>query len=86
MEEKKKYSDDGFYDWLKTQFTDLNSAKEFYKNWCGPLNQQTPFGCFSMRSMAHHVSNVLEGKDCSDPGSLYYDTKYGSELYLNYSL
>ena len=53
-----------FYDWLRTQFHDLETAKEFGRRWVDAdcMNQETPYGLCSMRSMAYHCSQALEGK------------------------
>lgn len=73
-----------FYEWLNQQFTDLNTAKEFYIKWKDEDDQETPYGCFSMRAMAAHISNVLEGKEnyedtvCTN----YMSTKYGSDIFF----
>ena len=78
--------DSQFYDWLKTQFTDLESAKVFYKKWIDEMEQETPFGMFSWRAMAAHISNVLEGKkqDNNEFMTSYMSTKYGSEVMFSY--
>ena len=72
-----------FYDWLKQQFTDLKTAKIFYLKWKDEDDQETPYGCFSMRSMAAHISNVLEGKEHDDDAvcTNYMSTKYGPDIF-----
>lgn len=72
-----------FYLWLSDQFNDLQSCKIFYKKWS--VDQNCPFGSFSMRSMAAHCSNVLEGKK-RNPNAIttnYINTRYGSEIFLS---
>jgi hypothetical protein len=75
-----------FYDWLKTQFTDLESAKVFYKKWIDEMDQETPYGVFSWRAMAAHISNVLEGNepDNNEIYTSYMSTKYGSDVMFSY--
>ena len=72
-----------FYNWLKQQFTDLETAKLFYKKWKKDYDQETPYGCFGLRSMAAHISNVLEDKNYDDDTFFtnYIDTKYGPEIF-----
>jgi len=74
------------YDWLKTKFTDLESAKVFYKKWIDEMGQETPFGMFSWRSMAAHISNVLQGKEQNNNEIItsYISTKYGNEIMFSY--
>ena len=74
-----------FYAWLKTQFVDLETAKVFYKKWLNDDNQETAYGCFSMRAMAAHISNVLEGKTYVNDNiyTNYIITEYGSDIYLS---
>lgn len=70
-----------FYKYLSEQFTGLDSAKIWVREWA--KTQETPFGMFSFRAMAYHVSQVLEGHK-SDSGCVltcYMSTKYGSTLY-----
>ena len=71
-----------FYDWLRTQFTDLESAKVFAQKWAREMNQETPFGDFTQRAMSYHISNVLEGKNEDEGGiTMYITTKYGVDIY-----
>ena len=74
-----------FYDWLRTHFNDLESAKKFYFKWVTEMEQLTPFGCFSLRAMAGHMSYVLEGyKYYPENGWLSYtETEHGSQIYLS---
>lgn len=80
-----------FYEFLKTQFSDLESAKKFYHNWIYENHQDIPGhpewsddDCFSMRAMAGHISQVLEGKN-EQYKNTYMNTKYGSEIYFSLS-
>ena len=78
------YLDMEFYNWLKQQFTDLDTAKTFYKKWREDEEQETPYGRFSMRAMAAHISNVLEGKEDDDAiCTNYMITKYGSDIFCS---
>ena len=74
-----------FYDWLRTQFTDLESAKRFAYHWANALDQSLPeWGDISSRAMAFHVSRALEGATHGfNAGALtnYLDTQYGPELF-----
>lgn len=71
-----------FYNWLGLQFNDLVGAKEFYRKW--RRSQVCCYGNFTLRAMAYHISNVLEGKVDESPGlSNYIDTRYGSEIFFS---
>lgn len=76
------------YKYLKTQFTDLTSAKQFMHRWATEMDQEIQgFGLISSRSLAAHVSAILEGKTEDDSSestffTSYLNTKYGSELYF----
>ena len=72
-----------FYNWLKTQFTDIESAKVFFNKIKD--NCETPYGPFTQRAMCYHISQVLEGKEYKEIGQLtnYSATKYGVEIYTN---
>lgn len=79
-----------FYDYLKSHFNDLPSAKKFFIIWRCEWEQDIPGhpewsggNCFSIRSMAAHISNVLEGKSRDISGLIttnYITTKYGSDI------
>lgn len=84
---------DEFYDYLYSMFKDLDSCIEWYNKW--KENDQDIDGhpewsgdnCFSMRAMAGHCSVVLEiieGNESAEYCGNYIDTKYGSEIYLNW--
>ena len=77
---KKKKTEKTFYEWLKTQFTDLESAKTFFKNW-KRSGQKTPYGEFTLRCMAAHISNILENKEY-DPSEVISvsNTAYGIDI------
>lgn len=75
------------YEYLKTQFSDIETCKAWYRKWRDEDNQEIEgFGCISLRAMAAHCSNVLEGKteDGSGDGfcTRYLSTKYGPEIYM----
>lgn len=79
------------YEYLKTQITDLESAKRWACTWFQEWQQVLPppfhpeNDCYSMRAMASHLSTVLENKTTDDTSSAlctnYMRTKFGSELY-----
>ncbi len=75
-----------FYDYLRSQFNNLQEAKIFYKKWWVEWEQEIPdynFDMFSLRSMAYHISKVLENEEPDNNiCTSYIDTKYGSEIYL----
>ena len=81
---------ENFYEYLKTQFNDLNSCKEWYRRWSREWKQEIPghpeFPLFSLRAMAAHCSNVLEGKITDESGDQfcteYINTKYGPDIYF----
>jgi len=74
-----------FYQYLSKRCRTVERAKVFYRKWsktqsCGK------FGSFTLRAMAHHISNVLEGKKHQTDSFLktpYYETKYGTEIYMS---
>ena len=73
------------YSFLRTQFNDLIEAKRFYYWWQNECDQQLPvFGMFSLRSMAYHISMVLEGyeEQTTEFLTMYIETKYGTEIYF----
>lgn len=74
-----------FYEWLRSQFTNIEEAKVFYSKWRHEDEQESEYGCHSLRAMAAHVSNVLEGKKelGEDILTNYINTKYGSDLYFS---
>jgi hypothetical protein len=60
-----------FYDYLRSQFDDIESAKAFAQKWATSMHQDTPgFGPMTCREMAAHISNVLEGIDSGDDSAL----------------
>ncbi len=73
-----------FYNYLKTQFDDLETAKKWYKSWAnGGDHKPIPkYGSFTCRAMAMHISNVLEGKEDDSATNSYIFTKHGTEIYL----
>jgi hypothetical protein len=76
-----------FYDYLRTQFTDLESAKKWYQKWKDEMEQELEgYPLISCRAMAYHISTALEGKtekdDDGSPLSDYTDTKYGRTIFL----
>ena len=80
----KTHNEKKLYEYLKTQFSDLKSCKKWFKKW---LNSDQPAilnTCFSMRALATHCSNVLEGKEKDNSGNelltCYVNTKYGSDI------
>lgn len=81
------------YDYLRTQFTNLEEAKIFFRKWAYGWRQNIPghpefsvdndsddCSGFSLRAMAGHISAVLTGNVYD---GVYNDTKYGSEIYLS---
>lgn len=74
-----------FYEWLRSQFTNIEEAKIFYSKWRDEDEQESKYGYHSLRAMAAHVSNVLEGKKelVGDTLTNYMDSKYGSEIYFS---
>ena len=86
MEEAGSESSDllgDFYDWLRTQFTDLESAKTWGRKWFNEMDQKTPFGECTARAMAYHINQALEGRMyCDETGAftIYSQTKHGSEI------
>jgi hypothetical protein len=76
------------YPYLRSQFSDLASAKIWAHHWAQEQEAGRPlaeFGSISSRAMAAHISNVLEGKDRDESGSRfttnYLSTRYGPDLY-----
>lgn len=75
------FKDTDFYDWLRTQFTDLESAKLFFRKFKDD-DQVTPFGDFSQKAMCYHISMVLEDKQPNNLSATdYINTKYGTDIY-----
>lgn len=76
--------DNEFYNWLREHFSNFKEAKEFAHKWYEEMEQQTPFGEFTMRAMAGHISLVLEGKGMEDDKdyTTYMNTEYGPSIYL----
>ena len=74
-----------FYEWLRSQFTDIEEAKVFYSKWRDEDDQESEYGCHSLRAMSAHISNVLEGKKTlgDDISTNYMSTKYGSEIFFS---
>lgn len=74
-----------FYDYLRTQFSTIEECHDFYQKWADEWDQELPeYGLFSLRAMAAHCSNVLEGKE-SEAGyflNSYLDTKYGTTIFF----
>jgi len=69
---------------------DLSGAKRWAHKWYREDNQEIPdLGHFSMRAMAGHLSDYLEGFTGDEPESydgsglnkVYLDTKYGNAMY-----
>jgi hypothetical protein len=74
-----------FYDYLRSQFSDLESAIAWARTW---YRQGQPvikgFGEFTCRAMAGHISMALEGKPNECGIGIYTDymsTKYGVEIF-----
>ena len=78
-----------FYKYLRTQFSNLEEAKKWYRCWRNDMEQVVPgYGMFSWRAMAHHISNVLEGRKQQERNwwnKSYMDTKYGVEVYWSFT-
>lgn len=78
-------NEDGFYVWLRKQFADRLEACDWVHRFVSEMNQKTPFGGFTWRAMAFHVSLVLEGAKSPESSSSsltnYLQTKYGEALY-----
>lgn len=81
---KRRKQEKELYLYLRTQFKDIKSCKKWYIKWRNNEQPDILGGCFSLRSMAAHCSNVLEGKLCDDSGleycTMYINTKYGSDI------
>lgn len=73
------------YAYLRSQFTDLSSAKLWMHRWANDLDcaLPEPFGPISSRAMAAHVSRIVEGKtpDCGPSLTNYLDERWGPILY-----
>ncbi len=70
--------------YLRTQFTDIASAKHFMWRWVNEMDQLLPgFGAISSRALCAHCSAVLEGTPVASAGfcTNYLASKHGSELY-----
>lgn len=79
---------DYLYNYLRRECINLEAAKEWIAAWANEHEQVLPWdkeAVYTMRAMAGHVSNVLEGGTSETGyargGSSYFDTKYGSELF-----
>ena len=72
-----------FYDYLRSQFNDLTSAKVWAHRWANEFDQTLPeWGECSSRAMAAHISNALDGMK-NDPSiglTSYMDTVHGPEI------
>lgn len=76
------------YEYLREQCPDIASAKAWIYRWADEWEQVLPWDSsaeYTMRAMAGHLSNVLEG-GTSETGYAageisYTQTRYGSELY-----
>lgn len=81
--DRGKY-DNEFYNWLREHFSNFEEAKKFAHKWYKEMEQETPFGIFTMRAMAGHISLVLEGKGMENDKdySTYMNTEYGPAIYL----
>lgn len=88
MSEANEQVGPDLYDYLREQCPDLESAKAWIHRWAEDWGQVLPWDDkpeFTMRAMAGHLSNVLEG-GTSDTGYAtgtisYMSTKHGSDLY-----
>ena len=72
-----------WYAELKKTIKTVEDAKEYFKKWWQD-GQKDPE--MTMRAMARHLSNVLEGlRDQPENWyeGAYYDTKYGCEIYYS---
>jgi hypothetical protein len=79
------------------QRDDLEGAKTWFRKWMHEDEQHIPEIVeahgdgpqFSQRAMAGHVSDYLEGFTGEEPesydgsGKIYWDTKYGTEIYFS---
>lgn len=77
---------DEFYDFLRSQFNNLEEAKIYYKKWKNndQIIKDHPEWEFSLRAMAAHISNVLENKKLKKNSLMmtdYLSTKYGPDIY-----
>ena len=75
-----------FYDYLRTQFTDLAGAELFVWRWVNEMDQRLPFAgaeSISSRALCAHVSAVLEGQpEPQGPGFTHYlGSQHGPALY-----
>lgn len=68
---------------------EIEGAKRWARKWYAEMNQELPGGLsISMRAMAGHISDYLEGFDGTEPESyggslclMYSRTKYGGTMY-----
>jgi hypothetical protein len=85
MKKKTFRTTEEFYEYLRTQFHDLESAKEFYRKWQKNGQEIEAYeDGYTFRAMAQHISNVLENK-IQDEDDFFYDLKRGkyyAEIYL----
>lgn len=73
-----------FYVRLREKFTTKPEAKAWFRKWAAD-GQETPYGSVSMRAMAHHVSNVLEGMTEQEDDFIwmpYFNTAHGTDIYF----
>jgi hypothetical protein len=73
------------YDYLRQQFTDLDSCIKWCSKWYNEWDQDIPDHpewAMTMRAMARHCSNVLEGRPVDEDGLCFLDTKYGPDLFF----
>lgn len=80
MTEKK------LFEYLKTQFSNLEGAKKFMYRWANEMDQELPGGfLISSRALAAYCSAVLEGKkevhSLDGSSTFYIQTKYGIALF-----
>lgn len=76
---------EGFYNWLSSQFSDVETACYFARDYVDRYDQETPFGGYSTRSLCCHISIILE---CMEDGNNNYEEKakqYIEEGWTNYS-
>lgn len=80
-----KHNKTDFYDYLRTQFHDVESAIQWCRQW-ERAGQPTleGYGDFTCRAMAAHCSMALEGKPNEAGFGLatdYMSTKYGVDIF-----
>lgn len=74
--------------YFKTQFSNLEDAKKWYRKWKNEWKQEIPEHPewsdkynLTLRGMAGYISCFLTGDVYN---SCYMSTKYGSEIYLDW--